>query len=338
MSRKLKPEPMPVVAKKQPPKWQRDRNITRIVRIAFIAVIALILILVGFWGYSSYVSAWHQPVAKINDTVINMEYFVKMVRFHSMASGLDVNDYSTQFQVLRDIEDDELIVQQASVFGLYVTPEEITQTIKESIENSFAPPSADGGNATQGDGNETQPSIDVDAVYAQWLEQVQLSDDEYRQLIETDLLRDKIKERFLQEVPETAKHVLLRIIILEDEIEAYDALSRLETYHDGNFTALAEGIDETPLVLGWLPEGITPAYDDFAFNSEVGNVSAPIAGYGGYTIAEVSEIDEARTIQQHHREPLGTAAYFGWFEEVQETSIIEEYLDLDKLNWVISRI
>ena len=338
MSRKLKPEPMPVVVRKQPPKWQRDRNISRIIRIIIPIVIAVVLLLVGFWGYSSYVAAWHQPVVKVNETTFDMDYFVKMLRFHSLASGLDVNDYSSHFNVLRDIEDDELIVQQAAVFGIEVAPDEITKTIEESIEASLQPPTTDAGNTTQDEGNATQPEIDVDKIYAQWLEQVQLSNDEYHQMIETDLLRDKIKERFAQEVPETAKHVRLSIIILDDEIEAYDALSQLGTYYDGNFTALAEGLDKSPLDLGWIPQGITPDFDDFAFNSEVGNVSAPIFSYGGYTISKVSEIDETRAIAEYHKEPLGASAYFDWFEEVQENSLIEEYLDLDKINWVISRI
>ncbi len=96
MSRKLKPKPKLSVAKRQPPRWQHERNMVLIIWIVIPLAIALALGLVGYWSYDTYVAAWTQPVVKIgnetignatagnvtkgNVTVLDMRYFVKMLR------------------------------------------------------------------------------------------------------------------------------------------------------------------------------------------------------------------------------------------------------------------
>jgi len=71
------------------------------------------------------------------------------------------------------------------------------------------------------EGNVTQSEADFDELYSQWLDAIKLSNEEYRQLVETDLLEgiiiDYIREN---EVPTEAEQVHLNIIPLEDETTA----------------------------------------------------------------------------------------------------------------------
>ena len=121
MSRKRRPDPKISVAKKNLPRWQRDRNISRVLRIAIPLVIAVILVLVGYWAYDSYIGVWNTPVAKVNGTTINMDHYVKMVRFYEATTAATVDPW----QVSRLLEENELIRQETDRLGLTVSEEEV---------------------------------------------------------------------------------------------------------------------------------------------------------------------------------------------------------------------
>jgi len=273
--------------------------------------------LVGYWGYDNYVVPWQQPVAKVNDTTINMRYFVKMLRYYSGGST-DANALrGIAPAVLEQIERNELTRQKAPTIDIEVTPEEIT----EAIENDLL--------AVQG--NATQPEIDLDQHYKQVRERTGLSVAQYREIRETELLMAKIREYLKDEkVPEEAKHIHLFILERPTREEALEASVELQK---GNATLeeeLAAGD------LGWVPEGIyPPEFDEVAFGLGAGNVSEPIPIDQGYYIVKVSETAESRPVEDTHQEILADVEFEKWLQEQAEASIIEEYLDEDKITWAV---
>lgn len=313
MSRKLKPRPKLEVAKKQPPRWQRERNISLLLWIVIPLIIVLALGLVGYWGYDNYVAPWQQAVAKVNDTTIGMRYFVKMLRVYSQ----------TPDEVLSRIIRDELIRQGATKLGIEVSPEEIT----ERIENDLL--------VIQG--NATQPEIDLDRYYRQVRERTGLSVAQYREIVETELLVPKVREYLKDEkVPEEAKHIRLFTLERPSEEAALEALAELQK---GNATLeeeLAAGD------LGWVPEGIYPEFDEVAFDLEAGNVTGPVSTFSddksAYALVRVSEIAESMTLQDKHRETLAASEFENWLEEEENSSAIGRYLDQDKINWALDHV
>ena len=254
---------------------------------------------------------WQQAVAKVNDTTINMRYFVKMLRVYPQQSP---------DEVLTTIMGNELIRQGATNLGIEVSPEEIT----ERIENDLL--------AAQG--NATQPEIDLDQHYKQVRKQTGLSVAQYREIRETELLMAKIREYLKDEnVPEEARHIHPFILERPSEEEALEALVELQK---GNATLeeeLAAGD------LGWVPEGIyPPEFDEVAFGLGAGNVSEPISTDQGYYIIKVSETAESRPVEDTHQEILADVEFEKWLQEETEASIIEEYLDQDKITWAINHI
>ncbi len=333
MSRKLKPQPKVTVAKKQPPRWQRERNISLVIRIIIPLIIVSALGLVGYWGYDTYVTPWQQTVAKVNDTTIDMRYYVKMLRFYSWTSGVAVNDISFPYQVLRVIEDNEVIRQGASMMDIKVTSEEITETIENDL--------------LAGQGNATLSQSDLDKLYDQRLDRARLSDQEYRRIVETSLLGQKLREYLKQqEVPKQAKHVHLYTIQLDTEDEALDALAQLQKGNltlatAGNVTVTDAGNVTRSIQVDdrlWVPQGIYPEYDAVAFSLEAGNLTGPILTDQGYSLIEVSDIAESMTVSDQHQETLTDLAFEKWLQEQREASIIEEYLDQDKINWAVDHI
>jgi len=320
LSRKLRPRPKLTVAKKQPPRWQRERTISLFVRIIIPLIIVIVLGLVGYWGYDNYVAPWQQTVAKVNDTTINMRYFVKMLRYYSGGSTDESSLREIAASVLEQVEKNELIRQKAPTMDIEVTPEEIT----EAIENDLL--------AAQG--NVTQPEIDLDQHY-EWIREVTgLSVAQYREIRGTELLSAKIIEYLKDEkVPEEAKHIHPFILERSSEEEALEASAELQK---GNATLEAELVAGD---LGWVPEGIySPDFDEVAFGLGVGNVSEPILIDESYYIVKVSETAESRPVEDTNREILADVEFEKWLQEEAEASIIEEYLDQDKITWAVNHI
>ena len=332
MSRKLKPQPKLSVAKKKPPSWQREKSISRLIWIFISLIIVLIIGLVGYWGYDSYVAAWRQPVAKVNETTVDMNHFVKMLRFYSRNPDIAIDAISYPYQVLSIIEDNELIRQGAHDLIIQVPPDEVT----EEIRGFLMPPTEDEGNATQ-------PEVDLDKLYNQWLDTIQLSDEEYRQLVETDLLEKRITE-YLREhnVPTEAEQVHLNIIPLGNDTIAFEVSDRLKA--GGNFTELAveysivEELRESGGDVGWVPRGIYPELDDVAFALEIGNVTEPILIGQGYYIVRVSEKADSMDVPEEFQVTLADGEFQKWLQEQREAGIIEEFLDQDKINWAIEQL
>jgi foldase protein PrsA len=349
LSRKLKPEPKLSVAKRQPPKWQHERNLTLIVWIVIPLTIVLALGLVGYWGYNNYVAVWHQPIAEINktvlgnetgnqtilgnETIVRMDYYVKMLRFYSFVSGNQSNTASLPYQTLNQIENDELTRRAASNVGIQVTSGNITQEINSSIRSSA------GGNITDAQLNE---------IYQGWLDRVRLSDAEYRQVVEANLLREKLREYFKdQKIATETKQVHLYDILVGNEGNATEVLNRLQNGEDFATVAQELSTDEASKPyggdLGWLPRGILsyyidPQLDQYAFSLEVGNISEPIKTTKGYYVIKVSEIEENRPVDDQYREILAASELDKWLNELMGASNIKDYLDQDKIDWAMARI
>jgi foldase protein PrsA len=320
------------VAKKKPPSWQREKTISRLIWILISLIIVVIIGLVSYWGYDSYVAAWRQPVVKVNETTVDMNHFVKMLRFYSRNPDIAIDAISYPYQVLQIIEDNELIRQGAHDLNIQVPPDEVT----EEIRGFLMPPTEDEGNATQ-------PEVDLDKLYNQWLDTIQLSNEEYRQLVETDLLETRITE-YLRElnVPTEAEQVHLNIILLGNETTASEVIEKLEA--GGNFTELAveyslvEELRESGGDVGWVPRGIYPELDDVAFALEVGNVTEPILTGQGYYIVRVSEKANSMNVPEEFQVFLADGEFQKWLQEQREAGIIEEFLDQDKINWAIEQM
>lgn len=329
MSRKLKPKRKPAAAKRQPPRWARDRNLSVIIWVSISITMVLVLALVGYWAYDNYVATWRQPVAKIGETVLDMDYFVKMLRYYSIR-GYAINSPSSAFQILRTVEDNEVIRQGADGFGLQVSPEEVT----ELIASDMLP---DGEQ-----GNVTDPDTQLDEVYRQFLDLVQLTDDEYRQIVEVQLFNTKLGDYFIDhEVPEKTKHVHLHRILLDSEESAQDALDRLNNGEDFASLAIELSQDEVSKARGgdldWVPRGVYPEYDEVAFSMEAGNVSEPILSGQSYSLIMVSEIDETRQIAEEHRSTLAQDALNKWFQTERDARVTE-YADTNMMSWAMDRI
>jgi parvulin-like peptidyl-prolyl isomerase len=236
-----------VPTKHQLSKWQRQMRIRRIVIIAAVVFLVGISSWIGYGFYRDYKSdPLRQVVIKVNDVQFNMEYFVDVLGLYVDIAGVNITDlyyYGDYFAGMASdtIIDDELLKQAAKEeLGIEVTADEI-----------------DAGLSTRGWPNEKV----------------------YRDIVNTALLEEKVKEQFDPGVNATMEQADTQVMLLESQEVANQVMARIEA--GGNFTALAEEFACNSSVgrdLGWLPEELMPntAIADSAFNLTPGDISQPI--------------------------------------------------------------
>jgi parvulin-like peptidyl-prolyl isomerase len=329
------------------------------VLIAWIVIpltIALALGLVGYWGYDTYVAAWTQPIVKIgnetivdettgnmirgNVTTVDMRYYVKMLRYSYIRSNGNISSDTFPSEVLQQIESDELMRRGAPSLSIYVSPDEVTAKINNDLISS----AGGGGNSTGNiTGNITLPQSDLGKIYQQTLDYVRLSNSEFRYLVESNLLQQKISDHVTQSVPAEAKQVHVYAIKVDNEGNATEVENRLQKGED--FATLAAEVSTDEITkqyggdLGWLPQGILlPELDQAAFSLPEGNVSKPIVTTTGYYIIKVAEIDNNKAIDDYYRQILASNAFSNWFTKQRDATEIRRYLDQAKATWAMNHI
>lgn len=356
MSKKLKPEPKLSVAKRQPPRWQHERNLTLIVWIFIPLTIALVLGLVGYWGYDTYVAAWTQPIVKIgnetignatagnvtkgNVTAYDMRYYVKMLRYYTLSQQGNLSSSSYPYEVLGQMENDELVRRGAPGLGIQVSQDEVTA----KINNDLISAAGGGGNSTGNiTGNITLPETDLGKMYQRWLNYIRLSDSEYRYIVEATLLTSKIRDQITQSVPTEAKQVHAYAIKVDNEGNASLVQDRLKNGEDFATVAAELSTDETTKDrggdLGWLPQGILlTELDAAAFSLPIGNISQTIHISNAYYILKITEITESMPVDEQYRQILAPAAFTKWFTQQRDVTEIINYLNDTKISWALKHI
>jgi parvulin-like peptidyl-prolyl isomerase len=274
LAKKQVEKPRHEMTKRQLSRWQQQKRRQRFILSAGIAVLIAVLGVFGVGVYKQwYISEYkplHETVIEVNDTKFDMDYYVKMLKYYYYGQGVSPEYIeSLADEVVKAIEQGELIRQGAMKLGISVSDSEVDETL-----NSHDPP---------------------------------LSKD-YRDLVRTQMLVGKLSSDFFdKQVPTYAEQRHVFAMFLESERQASEVRARLEA--DEDFSQLAGELSldtaskEGKGDLGWRPEGVLPLLlgtnliDEYAFSAEAGVLSQPILEESrtkavGYWLIEVLERDE----------------------------------------------
>jgi len=278
LAKKKAEKPKRELTKRQLSRGQQQKKRQRIILGSGILVIVAVLSIVGAGFYNRwYIPEYkplHQTVIKVNDTKFDMNYYVKMLKYYGMGTYYEMGMWQEMFnltdEVVKAIERDELIRQEAMALGITVSDKEVDEELK-----SYDPP---------------------------------LSKD-YRDVVRTQMLVNRLSDEYFdKQVPTSAKQRHIMAMFLESESQANEVRARLEAGEKG-FAELASELSLDSICktkegdLGWRPKGIlalllnTSVLDEPAFNSEIGALSQPIldetkAKMVGYWLIEVESRDE----------------------------------------------
>jgi len=176
------------------------------------------------------------------------------------------------------------------------------------------------------------------------VEDIGLTEKQYRQLFETELLRSKLFDVVTADTPRVEEQVWARHILVEDEATAKTVIERLKNGED--FAALAsEFSQDTGSAanggdLGWFGKGqMVPEFETAAFNLKDGEISEPIQSQFGWHIVQTlahadlpltaSEYQQARqtafdNFLKNLRDESDVTIYDYWVERVPTTPSLDE--------------
>jgi len=303
----------------------RDRKGRRTAFIIASVVIVLILIIVGV---SLYINAapFRRIIITVDDTSINMDYFLMRTRL----AGVD------SMEMLSVLTNEQLIRIEAPRYVTEVTPEDIDQELRRIARGE----------------SETISEVEFKEWYRQVLNENDLSDSEYKEIVATSLLAARLQEYLGERMSTVAEQVHLHAILLETYEDAEQIRARWEAGEDFADLAREVSLDgvsgEEGGDLGWLPRGIlVSGFDEVAFSLNIGDVSEPLAYISDYQSEEifyyllmVSEKAAARELDEESLQILKAQALDVWllaeikFHEVEWDFNSEIYA---WINWQLSK-
>ena len=254
-------------------------------------------------------------VAIVNDQPIFQEALEKQLRHlqKAMEASGEKPDPQTLEQMRRQILEgliDQAIMEQAAArLGIKVSPEELEENIRKVIQ--------EGGEEN----------------FNRWLEQSELTMEEFREMTRLQLLSLKLFETVTPAPPETMEQVHARHILLSSEEEAMQILERLRRGED--FASLARQFSKDEFTrelggdLGFFPKGLSglpPELEEAAFSLAPGQISGVIKSYYGYHIIQVLEKDSNHPLSEEAKRMFREQKFKEWLEREKASARVQRLL------------
>jgi parvulin-like peptidyl-prolyl isomerase len=312
-------------------------------RWIWIGLAAIVVVIIGLIAVSVVTQAT-RTVAVVNGTPIKVADYQKRVRYYYYALGPDVfqsnqgEDPNTIHQLIVDqLIEEELIRQEAAKLGISATADEVQieleQTWFQHYRDAPAPtptPTADPSATPTPEGATPQPTPTPDtteayqANYQLFVQNVlntaRVSESYVRGMAEVNVLRDKLQQAVVTDVPteEEQVHFLYEAVADADaaaqRIREYQAGERMEVHArhilvdtleeaQAVLQRLAEGEDFAALAaelstdtsnkddggdLGWFGRGqMVDAFDQVVFEADIGLYPEPVETEFGYHVIEI---------------------------------------------------
>ena len=275
--------------------------------VTLVVVVAVIVGgVAGFAIYRDRVKPLQTKVLIVDDMSVDMRYFLKRVRMMGR-EPLEVMQLLTR----------ELIITQVAVkppYSIEVTEQDVENYMRET--------------AARGDAD-TITDEEVKEWYRQALNDSELKDAEFRELMRRNLLSLRLTDYLGERMPTVVEQVRLYIIVFASPEAGNGVMTQLEEGAD--FLELArteanadEKLRATGGDLGWLPRGAMRPELAPVFDLPVGEPSRMLAlGANAYAVAMVGERAAAREIAPEVLEAVKASALSNWFNEEYQYHTVE---------------
>ncbi len=300
----------------------RDRKGRRTEFVIASVVIVLILIIVGV---SLYLNAapFRRTIITVDDTSINMDYFLKRTKLASA-------DPMVMIEVLTN---EQLIKIEAPRYVAEVSPEDVDQELRRIASRK----------------SKTISESEFKEWYRQLLNEIDISDSEYKEIVATSLLAARLHEYLAARVPTVVEQMHLHAILLETYEDAEQITARWEAGEDFADLAREVSLDEVSGEKGgdldWLPRGVLAYwFDDIIFNLTIGDVSEIVAYTADpiateevetlYYLFMVSEKADAREVDENSLQILKAKALDDWLMEEGKLHTISWTFNSEIYAWI----
>lgn len=329
-------------AKIPTPAWERPRGAigSRVMGRGLqfyggLAVALLVLVALGIIAVAFGVDELEKrgrpgsTAVQVEDTRFRLDYFSRRLRIYvDQNGGQGAVQPLVALPAVSDLLVREEIVRRfAGEFEISATEEEIQAEIATRLG--------------------IQPDDETfDTVFEQELLRSELSDLDYREMIEAAVLINKLQEKFRGDVPESAESVRYRQILVGEQATAEDLVQQIKD--GGDFVALAAensldtGTKDNGGEVDWIPRGILDSQtEDTVFGLEVGDITA-VSSASGVLVVEMLEKDDGHPVSEDLKPSLANDLLNDWVQEKEQALNIVNNMDLgggdgDKINWAVQR-
>lgn len=177
--------------------------------------------------------------------------------------------------------------------------------------------------------------------FASLLRNAEMPRSEFEDIVRAEMLEQRLRDRFDEELGETAPQVELRRIRLGQGAAAERV--REQAAGGADFAALADEHDVTGSAppggyAGWIPvETLTAAQAGALDGLEAGEVTAVIPVGIFFDVVQLVSRDEQRTIESAQRGPIVDGRLDRWFDD-QPPLPVEFALDDGERAWILDRV
>jgi len=257
--------------------------------------------------------------ARVNNQPIFLDVYENQVaQFEQTlkAQGLDLSSQKGQEklaqvrqQVLNSLIDQVILEQEAARLGLTVTDAALAAKVQENIAQ--------------------KPS---QAQFEEWLAANNLTLEEFKDTLRSQLIANQVVEHITNSVPDTAEQVQIQQILVADEATARAIIEQLKQGMD--FAALAQqySLDESSRANGgridWFPRGLNlapPEVEAVAFSLQPGQVNGPIKSPLGFHIIKLENREATRPLGDK-QQALKQQIFMKWLTEQRSLTTIEKYV------------
>ncbi len=293
----------------------------RIIKLIVIFVILVVGLLQVVFGSMIYFASADDQTTKTvaryipfpavytsSGVVTAFDYFHEMDyinHFYAATDQTGIDQDVLGEQIMLQLIENKIISEEAAKFKIRVTDEDIDEVFATIIEEN---------------GGESEVNKVLGDLYG-------LTQDEFRELIKVQLLRDKVNNEALVKIQ--AKHILVRLDEGADEAKVNEAKAKIEGYlkeiNEGlDFAEAANkysedvGSNEQGGDLGSFGRGeMVEEFEKVAYEIEIGKVSEPFKTSFGWHILKVEE-----------RSGEIDTSFEEWMENIKGKTIIVDLLQV----------
>lgn len=263
-------------------------------------------------------------------------------------------------QALNQLVQRRILEHEAAARGISVTPADVETRIQQNVAEYQAlsaptPEPAPTDPAATAEPSPTQPAgvtptplatldpASFQTALKQQLDQFNLTENRYRQLVALQVLQTRLQDAMGAEVPPVQEQVRARHLLLTTEQQARDALARVQAGED--FAVLARELSTDPGSkdkggdLGWFPRGVmNKPFEDAAFALQPGQISDVVQSPNGFHIIEVVERDPARPLEPGLLEVLQQRKFSDWLNVQSTSDAVQRDFSTSERDWVLRQL
>lgn len=313
---------------------ERRRQNWVLVLAAFVVLVVIAIPSVGF--YMRFVVPPKQVIVSVNDVDRTMGQMVDRARARvatQVESGGQPQIANVPFDVLTTLIDEEVLFQGGPTLGVTATRDEVDENIRLTFY-----PSKDAGSDQDQDALERE----FQERYMDFLTVSQLSDETYRQIARSNILRGKVRNIVGETVPSVEESVYVHWIRVADEAMAANVMERLDIGERFDAVAREVNADRTWAnhdgEVGWVPRGAFFELEETLFSIKHNEVSVPLRAQSGVHILKVTKGPEFVEVSDKMKEVLKTRALENWLEEQRGLNNVVVNFDSQDYDWVVNKI